>query len=416
MLFCGIFSLSAQHNSPIVTQEILDKNGELTVKKKRLGENESITEYLKKIKAEYPDAKGIEITIKDDHKTMTFSDNNFESLQESLIAMQSKISKKAHRHSKHRKHYDYRQDNENYIVKERALLGIYPRHSSRGVEIGSLVSDGGAKKAGLQSGDLITAVNGKELSNERSLQSILRNHKPGETVTVVYERNGQSYTTQSTLTGTKTYTKRRNPCKIFIGVQLGGAERGVRISGIIDGTAADNSDLQSGDIITAMDGIEVNSFNELLVERNKHEPGDAFILSILRDGQSMFIDAQFLSCDKELEEPKEEPIEEEIIEPDTNNNLPLEFTNNELQLEELQVYPNPTYGRLNLQFKGEAAPTTIRITDISGKTVYSENLTSFDGYYQRQLMIENATPGNMVVTIQQGAKVISQQVLLLPRA
>jgi hypothetical protein len=160
-----------------------------------------------------------------------------------------------------------------------------------------------------------------------------------------------------------------------------------------------------------MDGINVNSFNELLVERNKHQPGDDFVLTILREGNPMIVEAQFLTCDQ----TEEAPIEE-IIEPTIIQDAPVQLIENGLQLEELSAFPNPTYGKFTLRFQGEAVPTKVRVTDITGRMIYSENLNSFDGMYNRELQIDNATPGNMIVTVQQGSKVISEQVLLLPRA
>ena len=431
MLFC-FTQINAQN--PTVTQKITSETGEVAVKKKRLADGQTISDYLNSMDTNDNDVSNIEITIVDGHSTMTFSDNDMTSLME---AVQEQVDQQTHQHQHNKKNhfkfkqkdgksysysynynYDYNydySDHKGHTGKKRALLGIYPSYTDEGVKISSLVSGGGAKAAGLQSGDLITLINGKSIQNGRDLRSVLGEYEPGESVTVTYLRNGQTYTTSSTLTAKKSYSSHRDPCKIFIGVNLGSAQRGVYVNSIIDGTAADKSTLQAGDIIIEMDGIEVNSFDELLVERNKHSPGDDFALTVLRKNNPMIVEAQFLSCDEEEETIKETP-EEEIIEEPVINQAPIQFTNNDLQLNELNVFPNPTYGKINLQFKGEEVPTTIRITDITGKNVYTEYLNTFDGYYQRELMIENATPGNMVITVQQGNKLTSQQALLLPRA
>jgi len=58
-----------------------------------------------------------------------------------------------------------------------------------GVLIISIIPDGGAEKAGLQSGDLITAINGVIIITPLDFQKI--DLKPGETVTVTVQRNGQ---------------------------------------------------------------------------------------------------------------------------------------------------------------------------------------------------------------------------------
>ena len=58
-----------------------------------------------------------------------------------------------------------------------------------GVLVISIIADGGAEKAGLQSGDLITAINGVVIITPLDFQKI--DLKPGETVTVTVQRNGQ---------------------------------------------------------------------------------------------------------------------------------------------------------------------------------------------------------------------------------
>jgi len=58
-----------------------------------------------------------------------------------------------------------------------------------GVLIISIIPDSGAEKAGLQSGDLITAINGVVIITPLDFQKV--DLKPGETVTVTVQRNGQ---------------------------------------------------------------------------------------------------------------------------------------------------------------------------------------------------------------------------------
>jgi len=58
-----------------------------------------------------------------------------------------------------------------------------------GVLVISIIPDSGAEKAGLQSNDLITAINGVVIITPLDFQKI--DLKPGETVTVTVQRNGQ---------------------------------------------------------------------------------------------------------------------------------------------------------------------------------------------------------------------------------
>lgn len=81
-----------------------------------------------------------------------------------------------------------------------AFLGIQPGEltpeiarqlgvsATSGVVVLDVVSGGPAAKAGLQPGDVITAINGKQVSNVEDFLSVLRPLSPGDTVTVSYLR------------------------------------------------------------------------------------------------------------------------------------------------------------------------------------------------------------------------------------
>jgi serine protease DegQ len=81
-----------------------------------------------------------------------------------------------------------------------AFLGIQPRDltpeiaqqlgvsASSGVVILDVVDNGPAAKAGMQPGDVITAINGKQVSSVEDFLATLRPLSPGQTVTVNYLR------------------------------------------------------------------------------------------------------------------------------------------------------------------------------------------------------------------------------------
>jgi serine protease Do len=58
---------------------------------------------------------------------------------------------------------------------------------------------GAAQKAGIQAGDIITAINGAKITNSLELTHQLFKYKPGDKVKVTYSRNNQSYTVEVTL-------------------------------------------------------------------------------------------------------------------------------------------------------------------------------------------------------------------------
>lgn len=305
-------------------------------------------------------------------------------------------------------------------AKERPILGVYENNdvSKPGLVIGSVINGKGAEAAGLQAGDVVTSVDGKTVTGGGTLRTALNGHQPGDRVMVEYQRDGQTMQTEVTLSADRSfysYTAKRDPCAVFIGVYTGetGAEgRGVRVTGIVDETPAKQSGVQPGDVILALDGQPVNNHIELLRERNKHNPGDAFRLEIDRDGAVITIDATFKTCQTTETAAANERVEV-IAEPQKNEPVNVETT---LPLESLEVYPNPTTGPVNIRFEAEAVPTTVRILDASGKTVYSKVMNQFNGLFSEQINLFGNKPGTYILAIQQGKKVSSRKIVLMPGA
>jgi serine protease Do len=64
---------------------------------------------------------------------------------------------------------------------------------------------------------------------------------------------------------------------------------GAYIISITEGGAADKAGLQIQDVITAIDGQEITSTEELNNYKNEHDAGDEVVLTVVRAGQSMDI-------------------------------------------------------------------------------------------------------------------------------
>lgn len=59
---------------------------------------------------------------------------------------------------------------------------------------------------------------------------------------------------------------------------------GVFVTGVDNGSAAEDAGIQRTDIITAIDGVAVKSVDELSAQMNKHKSGDRVKLDIIRNG------------------------------------------------------------------------------------------------------------------------------------
>jgi S1-C subfamily serine protease len=72
--------------------------------------------------------------------------------------------------------------------------------ATSGMLVANVVSGGSAAKAGLVTGDVVTAVDGKTVNAESDLQVILLARKPGDKVTIAYtDSTGQASTATATL-------------------------------------------------------------------------------------------------------------------------------------------------------------------------------------------------------------------------
>ena len=307
------------------------------------------------------------------------------------------------------------------IRADRPLIGIFPEsNDGKGIRVDDIAAGGGAVEAGIKSGDIITQINGATVNSMTDLKAELSKYQAGDQVSVTYLSQGSSQQAMVTLQERKqrnrsNWSQKRDPCAVFIGVTLSGTGedgRGVRVSGILDDTPAQISSVKEGDDIIALDDVFVNSFNELLHERNKHQPGDYFTLTVRREGVEIDIEAQFKTCEEEpmAKEEETEEIEEELEEPQQI------VIDNTLKIEQYRAFPNPAFGNLNVQFQAEALPTVVSIVDASGKTMYRERLNRFDGFYNQRIDLSDFTPGNYYLQIRQDDKVITEKVVVLPRA
>ncbi|MDX6263932.1 MAG: putative serine protease PepD [Kribbellaceae bacterium] len=69
----------------------------------------------------------------------------------------------------------------------------------QGATIGEVTSGGAADKAGLKTGDVVTAIDGKVIASGDALVAAVRSHRPGDEVTITLTRAGKSQQVKATL-------------------------------------------------------------------------------------------------------------------------------------------------------------------------------------------------------------------------
>ena len=102
-------------------------------------------------------------------------------------------------------------------VTDRATLGVYLQtlttqqgNYTPGVYVTNVIDGSGAQAAGLKAYDKIVGADGKEVSSYPDLSAILKTKKPGDTVDLTIDRDGNQIQVTVTLTGTLDATQSQN--------------------------------------------------------------------------------------------------------------------------------------------------------------------------------------------------------------
>jgi serine protease Do len=73
--------------------------------------------------------------------------------------------------------------------QNRAMLGVVTEKADEGVEINEVSDESAAEKAGLKENDIITKIDNEKIESPDELSKVIREHKPGDKVTVTYLRD-----------------------------------------------------------------------------------------------------------------------------------------------------------------------------------------------------------------------------------
>jgi len=175
----------------------------------------------------------------------------------------------------------------------------------RGALIASVEQDTPAARAGLQPGDVITAVDGHRIGNQRELAINVSQIAPGTKVPVEIVRDGHARSldvTVGTLSGDNA-SHGPNAGTAGLGVALGpitpqlrqqldlpDGARGAVITEVKPGSMADQAGLQPGDVITGVGDHEVSGTADAGRAIREGLKGDqALALRILRNGEPAFV-------------------------------------------------------------------------------------------------------------------------------
>src|SRR6187401_2491622 len=216
-----------------------------------------------------------------------------------------------------------------HVDENRAMPGVVTEDAEGGVKVTEITDESAAKKAGIKEGDIITKIGDTKIEDPDQLSEAVRNHKPGEKVSVTLLRDKKEQKVTAELgkwkgAGVFSFTpgkdfkmdmdynellapkiqampRMRNgqawsysggAPKLGLSVQDTDDGKGVKVIDVDEESNAAKAGLKENDIITNFNGTEVNGADEVakLVKENKDKP--TISLKIKRDGKVQTVEVK----------------------------------------------------------------------------------------------------------------------------
>lgn len=209
----------------------------------------------------------------------------------------------------------------------RAMLGVSTKDSDndkvKGAEVTSISKESAAEKAGLKEGDIITRIGDEKIEDANDVSKAIKEHKPGDKVTVTVLRNGKEQKLNAELTKWKgvninsvqalprvmapstwgpdaPHSPRLNETIVYnsgqprLGISIQDTEdgKGVKVLRVAEESNADKAGLEKDDVITHVNDKAVNTADEVskLVKESKDKP--SFTMKVQRDGKTKTLEVR----------------------------------------------------------------------------------------------------------------------------
>ncbi len=183
---------------------------------------------------------------------------------------------------------------------------FFDQSTATGAVISQVDVDSPGAKAGLQIGDVITAIDGQKVNDAGELQVTVGQKQPGTKITVEFERNGKSMSVPVTLESIdkgagESAGNAEGQGKARWGMGIGDLTPDVRgqlqvpsdvqgavVERVQPGSAADNAGLQQGDVILEVNRRKVRNEAELKEALSNVPAGQDALLLVWSNGGSAF--------------------------------------------------------------------------------------------------------------------------------
>lgn len=209
---------------------------------------------------------------------------------------------------------------------DKAFLGVLTAKDDKGAIIKNIVDESSAKKSGLEEGDVITKLGSTDITSPLDLREAVSVHQPGDEVAVTYLRSGNEKTTQIKLGKAPTreslsynIDSLKNLMKQFkngrggydfmmpqlpgdhynffnrqphLGLKIEDTKdnHGAKVLEVQKGSPADKAGIKAGDVITEMNGQEINNVDEVKSHLQQSDNGADYKMKAKRGNSEMDFD------------------------------------------------------------------------------------------------------------------------------
>jgi len=192
---------------------------------------------------------------------------------------------------------------------------------------------------------------------------------------------------------------------------------GAAISGLIEKGGAQEAGLKVGDIIKKVDEFDVQDYATLFFALSHFKSGDEAVVVYDHEGKTYQKKVLLKGWDQipghefraRTDCGNPEALVEHPVQP-LKKDDPVLNTIEPLELQDVQVYPNPTDGLFSFSFTTTPGPLAVTVTDVNGKIVYRDLNDNNTGYYSREINIKDMPQGNYILGVLQGEKRFTQQI------
>lgn len=331
------------------------------------------------------------------------------------------------------------------------------------VVVDRVVRGTAAERAGIIDGDVIQRIDGEEIHAIDQLQKIISSKNTGTAIVITLMRNAKTIEVNATLGERATKEKQlfvggfdradellelvnhvtRNfrfrfddevkvpvlpskienisPCERLEREYLGTPLLGVyanswgkpELTGLVPHTGAVSSGLQKGDVVRAIDGALVASFDEMKNQVLAHKPGDRVIVSYWREGDQKEAEV-ILSSYGDANPEVVAKLNEECNKLNPINPVagyrPVLLPGTQT---ELTVSPNPSNGMISLSAGGLSNESVqVFVADLSGRVVFEKTLENRSNAISTSIDLTNQPKGVYIVGLRQSGKEVKEKIIL----